>query len=218
MAKQQKRGIGNLIAPPRFLFFLAVTGITAWFAIPAFGWRFGTMVAFDLGSALFLVACLPMLRHESGAMRASARRNDANRVLLLLLSTAVSLAVLAAVASELMQGQAPHPPTLILIISTLILSWIFSNWVYSVHYAHLFYSSPAKTGGDKGGLEFPGTPEPDYWDFIYFGFCLGMTFQTSDVTVTAGGIRKVVTLHCLAAFVFNLGVIAFTINVLGGSS
>jgi uncharacterized membrane protein len=218
MSKPHKRGIGNVIAPPRFLFFLTVALITAWFAIPAFGWRFGTMVAFDLGAVLFLLACLPMLGNESDQMRDSARRNDANRVMLLLLSTAVSLAVLAAVASELMQGETPHLPTLILIIGTLILSWIFSNWIYSVHYAHLFYSSDPETGGDKGGLEFPGTPEPDYWDCIYFGFCLGMTFQTSDVSVTSGGIRKVVTLHCLAAFVFNLGVIAFTINVLGGSS
>ncbi|MET0307650.1 MAG: DUF1345 domain-containing protein [Sphingomonas sp.] len=218
MSTHQKRGIGNVIAPPRFLFFLAVTAVTAWFAIPQFSWRFGTMIAFDLGAAAFLLACLPMLRHESDDMRQSARHNDANRVMLLLISTAVSLAVLAAIASELMQGKAPHLATLILIIGTLVLSWIFSNWIYSVHYAHLFYSSDPKTGGDKGGLEFPETPEPDYWDFIYFGFCLGMTFQTSDVSVTSGGIRKVVTLHCLAAFVFNLGVIAFTINVLGGSS
>jgi uncharacterized membrane protein len=105
-----------------------------------------------------------------------------------------------------------------MIIGTLVLSWIFSNWIYSLHYAHLFYTRAPEDGGDTGGLEFPKTPEPDYWDFIYFGFCLGMTFQTSDVSVTDGRFRKVVTLHCLAAFVFNLGVIAFTINVLGGAS
>jgi uncharacterized membrane protein len=27
--------------------------------------------------------------------------------------------------------------------------------------------------------------------------------------------RRVVTVHCLAAFAFNIGVLAFTINVLG---
>jgi uncharacterized membrane protein len=217
MAKQQKRGIGNVIAPPRFLFFLAVTAVTAWFAIPEFGWRIGTMVSFDLGSALFLLVCLPLLRNESNDMRQSTRRNDANRVMLLLLSTAVSLAVMASVASELMQGKAPSLPTLAMIIGTLVLAWIFSNWIYALHYAHLFYRAD-EGGGDAQGLEFPETPEPNYWDFIYFAFCLGMTFQTSDVSVTDGGIRKVVTLHCLAAFVFNLGVIAFSINVLGSSS
>jgi uncharacterized membrane protein len=102
----------------------------------------------------------------------------------------------------------------VLVIGTLALCWLFSNLVYALHYAHLYYR--AGRGGDAGGLTFPGTDEPDYGDFVYFAFCLGMTFQTSDVTITDGGTRRVVTLHCLAAFVFNLGVIAFTINVLGG--
>ena len=62
----------------------------------------------------------------------------------------------------------------------------------------------------------PGTDEPDYWDFVYFAFTLGMTFQTSDVSITDRRIRRVVLGHSLAAFVFNLGVLAFTINVLGG--
>lgn len=216
MSGQHHRGIGNVIAPPRFLFFLAVTCVAAWFVIPAFGWHLGTMAAFDLGAVAFLLVCLPMLHHESRAMRESARRNDANRVMLLLICTAVSLAVLAAVASELMQSKAPQASTVALIIGTLALSCIFSNWVYSVHYAHLFYTRDGKSGEDQGGLDFPKTPEPTYWDFIYFGFCLGMTFQTSDVNVTDRGIRQVVTLHCLAAFIFNLGVIAFSINVLGG--
>ena len=78
-----------------------------------------------------------------------------------------------------------------------------------------FYA-PGDDSGDAAGIEFPGTKSPDYWDFAYFSFTLGMTFQTSDVAVTSTAIRKVVLFHCFAAFVFNIGVIAFTINVLGG--
>jgi uncharacterized membrane protein len=66
-------------------------------------------------------------------------------------------------------------------------------------------------------VDFPGPGEPDYWDFVYFAFTLGMTFQTSDVAITDRAIRRVVTAHCLAAFIVNLGVLAFTINVLGAS-
>jgi uncharacterized membrane protein len=101
-----------------------------------------------------------------------------------------------------------------MIIVTLILAWVFSNTVYAFHYAHLAYSKP-----DAGcaGLDFPDTTEPNYWDFVYFAFTLGMTFQTSDVTISDQGIRKVVTVHCLAAFIFNIGVLAFTINVLGSA-
>lgn len=210
------RGIGNFIAPPRFILFVLATAAATWAAIPWLGIRFGVMAGFDAGALLFLLICLPLLRHESRDMRASACRNDANRVLLLLLTGAVMLVILVAVASILMQRGDHDPRMLALVVGTLVLSWVFSNSVYALHYAHMFYTE-APGGGDSGGLEFPGTKEPDYWDFIYFAFCLGMTFQTSDVTVTSGRARRTVTLHCLEAFVFNLGVIAFAINVLGAA-
>jgi uncharacterized membrane protein len=216
MATQSEpRGIGNLIAPPRFLLFLLIFAIGCWLAIPPLGLRHGVMAGFDAGALAFLIAFSPLLSHESDGMRASARRNDANRVMLLLITGAVSVVILVAIASELMQREAPHPASLVMIVGTLAMSWLFSNLIYALHYAHIFYTSD--DGSDEGGLEFPKTPEPDYWDFIYFAYCLGMTFQTSDVSITSGRMRRVVTLHCLAAFVFNLGVIAFTINVLGGS-
>lgn len=212
--KQDSPAIGNVIAPPRFLLFIAATAAALFFAIPAWGVRTGVMAGFDAGAALFLLSASPLLRHRSDDIRRSAARNDANRLLLLLITGAVTLVVLAAVASELMQGDTPDTRSIALIVGTLILCWIFSNTIYALHYAHLYYR--AGDGGDAGGLQFPDEPEPDYWDFVYFAFCLGMTFQTSDVSVTDRGIRKVVTLHCLAAFVFNLGIVAFTINVLGG--
>jgi uncharacterized membrane protein len=64
-------------------------------------------------------------------------------------------------------------------------------------------------------LSFPESNEPDYWDFVYFSFTLGMTFQTSDVAITTTAMRKPVTVQCLAAFIFNIGVLALSINVLG---
>lgn len=210
------RGIGNFIAPPRFILFALATAAATWAAVPWLGTRFGVMAGFDAGALLFLLICLPLLRHESRDMRLSARRNDANRVLLLLITGAVMLVILVAIASILMQRGDHHPNMLALVVGTLALSWVFSNTIYALHYAHMFYTE-ASHGGDSGGFEFPGTKEPDYWDFIYFAFCLGMTFQTSDVTVTSGRARRAVTLHCLEAFVFNLGVIAFTINVLGAA-
>ena len=215
MAKRKHRwSIGNWIAPPRFILFVLVTAAATYYAIPQLGLRFGIMAGFDAGALVFFLACLPLLGHESQRMRVSACRNDANRAVLLLITGAVSLVILASIASELMQKGAANPWLLGLVIGTLALAWTFSNFIYALHYAHLFYRD--EQGGDAGGITFPGTSEPDYWDFIYFAFCLGMTFQTSDVTITDGGIRRVVTLHCLEAFIFNLGVIAFTINVLGG--
>jgi uncharacterized membrane protein len=216
MARRKHRwSIGNLIAPPRFILFaLAFAGAT-YYAVPQLGLRHGVMAGFDAAALLFFLVCIPLLSHESERMRISACRNDANRVVLLLLTTTVSFVILAAIATELMQGDARHPWTLALIVGTLAIGWLFSNVIYALHYAHLFYKN--EDGSDAGGLEFPESPEPDYWDFIYFAFCLGMTFQTSDVSVTDGRFRRAVTIHCLAAFVFNLGILGFTINVLGSS-
>jgi uncharacterized membrane protein len=142
-----------------------------------------------------------------------ARENDGNRTLLLVLTGIVVAVLMVAVGSETV-GRNPQPVTKILIISTLGIAWVFSNAVYALHYAHLAYITP---GDGCDGLEFPSTPLPVYWDFVYFAFTLGMTFQTSDVTITNERIRRVVTVHCLAAFFFNIGVLAFTINVLGSN-
>ncbi|HVJ02461.1 MAG TPA: DUF1345 domain-containing protein, partial [Sphingomonas sp.] len=163
----ERRAIGNRIAPPRFLLFVAASALGLLLAVPPLGWRFGAMAAFDAGATLFLLAHLPLLGHEPQDMRRSAERNDANRLLLLLVTLAVTLAVLAAVASVLHEHGTPHLLALALVVATLALCWCFSNTVYALHYAHLFYTRGAH-GGDAGGLEFPDTPEPDYWDFVYF--------------------------------------------------
>lgn len=213
--------IGNRIAPPRFLLFCAILGVAAIPAIAIGGWAMGGMAAFDLAALIFLIACVGLLRDaDAMAMRVSAERNDANRAMLLAISSVTTLAVLAAVASELgaagvRPDAGPDAVMVALIVATLTLAWLFGNSVYALHYAHLFYRK-GDGGKDAGGLDFPGTKEPEYWDFLYFAFTLGMTFQTSDTSIRSTMMRKVVTAHSMVAFVFNLGVIAFTINVLGG--
>lgn len=204
--------LGSTIAPPRFLLFLAALVAALAALIPAMGPARGIMAGFDIASILFLAALAPLLRSKAADMRDHARRNDANRGWLLAISILVSLVILVSVASEMSQMKSPL--TVALVIATLVLCWLFSNTVWALHYAHLFYVG-AEDGGDSGGLDFPETAEPDYWDFIYFSFTLGMTFQTSDVSVTATGMRQPVIVQSFAAFVFNIGVLAFSINVLG---
>jgi len=177
--------------------------------------RHGVMAGFDLGALVFLLSCLPLLNNQARQMREAARRNDANRAALLALTAAVMAVIFVAVASEVMQKQAPTPYSIALSVVTLALTWLFSNVIYALHYAHMFYTE-GEGGKDTGGLDFPGTKEPDYWDFLYFSVCLGMTFQTSDVDMTSRHFRRISIFHCLAAFVFNLGVLAFSINILGG--
>jgi uncharacterized membrane protein len=213
MAKPQT--IGNMLAPWRFLLFLALLVAAGVYAHRMYGdVPLAAMTAFDLSAAVFLLTCLPLLStRETKLIRQHAAENDANRTLLLVITGIVMTVLMLSIASETV-GQRPEPVTKVMIIVTLILAWVFSNTVYAFHYAHLAYSKP-----DAGcaGLDFSDTTEPNYWDFVYFAFTLGMTFQTSDVTISDQGIRKVVTVHCLAAFIFNIGVLAFTINVLGSA-
>ena len=209
------RTVGNLIAPPRFLAFLAALIIGFPIFVRLFHrWALGAMTAFDAAAILFLVLCLRLLRmQEAAVIRQHAAANDANRRMLLGITGIVIGTLFVAIAAEAI-GHNPQPFTKALIISTLALAWLFSNTIYALHYAHLAYRHP-----ERGclGLEFPGTKVPVYWDFVYFAFTCGMAFATSDVQITSQHIRKVVTVHCLAAFAFNIGVLAFTINVLGSS-
>jgi uncharacterized membrane protein len=209
--------LGNRIAPPRFILFVLLLIAGSVGAGLALDWLHGIMIGFDAAAFIFLVACAPLLRDTSApAMRRHAAENDANRLGLLAITGLVTVVVLVTVGAELMQSRSQSGGAIALIVGTLALSWLFSNVVYALHYAHMFYRKDKASGKDCGGIDMPGTKEPDYWDFLYFSFTLGMTFQTSDTQINSSGYRRVAIFHCLAAFVFNIGVLAFTINVLGG--
>lgn len=210
--------VGNRIAPPRFLLFLALlpVGFLGYrYGLGGTDWRDGAAMAFDFAAVCFLASLVPLLRDAKiEDIRRHARDNDANRLLVLIVTSLLTLVVMTAISGELRQVNAGDPLAAAKLVVTLLLIWLFANTVYTLHYAHAFYA--AGTDGDAGGLEFPGTTTPTYADFAYFGFTLGMTFQTSDVSITAPALRRAALLHSFAAFVFNIGVIAFTINVLGG--
>jgi uncharacterized membrane protein len=204
--------IGNTLAPWRFIAFVVILLAAI---LPASRWLgsypLGIIAAFDAAAVIFLVLCLRLFSiNEPAKIEEAAKRNDANRTLLLVVTGIVMAVLLIAVAAETV-GRHPEPLTKALIIATLIIAWLFSNTVYALHYAHMAYIQP-KAG--CAGFRFPGTREPIYWDFIYFAFTCGMAFATSDVEVTDQRVRKVVAFHCLAAFAFNIGVLAFTVNLL----
>jgi len=107
---------------------------------------------------------------------------------------------------------------ILLAISAVAVSWWLVHTVFSLRYAHLYYDTETDDGKPLkvGGLEFPDTKEPDFLDFVYFGFVVGMTFQVSDVEITDRTIRRLCLLHGLISFVFNTTIVALSINVISG--
>lgn len=208
----ERRNIGNMIAPWRFVMFAIMLVAVMWPASILLGSiPLGIDASFDVAAAAFLISCRTIFAIEDPAeMERIAQLNDANRTVLLVITVVVLAVLLIAMAAQTV-GRHPDTVTKVLIIVTLILAWLFSNSVYALHYAHMAYINPP---GGCAGFRFPGTQEPLYWDFVYFAFTCGMAFATSDVEVTNQSIRKVVAFHCLAAFAFNIGVLAFTVNLL----
>jgi uncharacterized membrane protein len=211
-----KQGKDKSHIPGRFLLFFAMLAAGWAVGIWQLGWSKGLLAGFDVAALVFLGIHKPIFEENAKTLRVAAARNDANRVTLLVISFLLSVVILSAVIAELAQRAGMTPLDKGLVAVSLVLVWTFANAVYTLHYAHLFYT--ADDGGkDRAGLEFPKTKEPLMADFVYFAFTLGVAVQTSDVVVTSPHIRKVVTAHCVAGFFFNLGVLALTINVLGSS-
>lgn len=218
-----KRGgdweLGRRVAPLRFLVFLGllVGGLFAHHAVFAAGWAEAAALSFDLAAMVFLASLVPLLGERAPeAIRRHADANDANRLLVLGITGLVVVVIMAAIAGELPGARDGDLASIAKLVATLLLIWLFANCVYALHYAHDFYTA-GPDGGDCGGIDFPGTPQPAYSDFVYFALTLGMTFQTSDTDITSRRVRGVALFHSFTAFLFNIGVIAFTINALGGA-
>ena len=202
------------IAPPRFLVFgVVLVAVSTALVVILADRRLALLIGFDVAALVFLASVLPLLHEDTREMRQRAATNDANRVAMLAITVLLSIVILFAIGTLIASKQALHWQGLALIVGTLALTWVFANTVFALHYAHLYYLRGKQ--GDLGGLKIPDDDTPGYWDFLYFSFTLGMTFQTSDVVITGPHIRKVVLGHTSAAFLFNMGVLAFAVNALG---
>lgn len=199
-----------------------LTGIAALALLPAnltpsvraaLAWNLGALVY--LGLALHL-----MMRFSSERVRVrAARADDGGQVVLGLVLVAIlsSFAAIAGLAGE--AHEAPKSEKhlfLLLAAATLGSAWLMMQVVFAIHYAHLYYARTSQVPGAAQPMAFPGDTAPDYWDFLYFSTSIGATSQTSDVSILAKTIRRVVTLHAVLSFVFNTMVLAVTINIAAG--
>jgi uncharacterized membrane protein len=201
-------------ARPR-LFISALIGLVV-IALCPWDWRVATrlLVGWDVGLALYLALMLRMMSvAEVRHIRMRAKLQDEGQITILALTAAAALASLGAIVALLGMSEAGNrePAHLMLAIATIFLSWTFTHSVFALHYAHEFYD---QNGGRGGGLIFPGDlKEPDYWDFVYFSFVIGMTSQVSDIAITCRPIRHTVSAHGIISFFFNVTLLALTVNI-----
>jgi len=94
-----------------------------------------------------------------------------------------------------------------------VLGWLLIHTTFIFRYAHLFYYDSDQDGTAQRGLDFPGTKDPDDYDFAYFSFVIGMTFQVSDVQITDPGVRSLALVHALLSFGYNTAIIALGVNL-----
>lgn len=207
-----------------FTAFAAITGVVTAALLPFVYPPQALLIGFDAGALAFVALLAGRFRaDEADRMRERAAENEPDHATMTGIALLIIAVVLTAVTLELLHSKAGDRTGVLLAAATLVIAWVFTNAMFTLHYAHLYYLPPPghpddRAGGDRGGLDFPGgETSPDYWDFAYFAFVLGMTFQVSDVVISARHIRRLALGHALLAFFFNIAVVALSVSLVGSA-
>lgn len=177
------------------------------------------LIAWNSGVCLYLLlAGIMIIQSSHEHIHARAREQDEGKFFVLISVILATIACLAAIFVDLatvsaLQGTLKYAH-IFLAVMTVASSWFFIHLMFAFNYAHDFYIS--KNIGFDGGLQFPGTEKPDYLDFLYFACIVGTSGQTADVAFSSQPMRRIGTVHCVLAYVFNTTVLALTINIAAG--
>ena len=197
-----------VLSRPRTFIAFAI-GLASLLFLPS-SWRLATrlLVAWDIFIAIYMtLAYVTVFSCGTDDIRRQAARQDDGRFFILVMTGLGAFASIAAIVMEL-AIKPQQAPQLALAVVTIMLSWAAIHTTFALHYAHDYYR-----GAKASGLSFPGGGEPDYWDFIYFSFVIGMTAQVSDVGVTDKIICRTATAHGVISFIFNTALVALMVNI-----
>jgi uncharacterized membrane protein len=179
---------------------------------PATRW----LIAWNVGTVLYVVlAVVMMIRSSHHHMRHRAQIQDDGQLLILALVVFSAVASLVAIGGQLtvvkdMQGLRKIEHAALAGV-TVLSSWAFIQIMFALHYAHDYYA--AVCHARPPGLAFPDDDPPDYGDFFYFASVIGTSGQTADVSFTSKAMRRVGSIHCILAYLFNTTVLAMLVNI-----
>lgn len=153
-------------------------------------------------------------------IREQARKEDSTRIVvfsIVLIATLVSLLAVILILITKASTTTEKAVAMPVAVACMFLSWCLVHTIFAIRYAHMYYADHEKQKENPAkGLDFPGEDHPDFVDFAYFAFTLGMTFQVSDVEISARRIRRLSLWHGLLSFGYNATIIALTVNVIAG--
>ena len=205
-------------ARPR-LFLAACAGLVAGLfplAVVAGHWVTRLLVGWNVGTCLYVfLAAVMMIRSADHHIRQRADLQDDGQVLILLLAALATAASLMAIAGQLAIVKDLHSTQRLTHIClaglTVLSSWAFIQVMFSLHYAHDYYA--AIHLGNPPPLVFPNPEPPTYGDFFHFSAVIGTSGQTADITFFSKKMRRIGTVHCIMAYLFNTTVLALLINI-----
>lgn len=212
-------------ARPR-LFISMLIGIIVGFATPP-DWRVTTRLLLGWNSfalIYFILAGRMFLTESHMKISQRAEQQDEGRFVILILTIVAATAAFGAIVLELavvkdMKGLMKNLHIL-LAAATIVSAWALIHLMFTLHYAHEFVMERAARGNKPakscGGLIFPGTNTPNYMDFLYFSYVIGVACQTADIEISSPEMRAIALVHGVLAFFFNSAVLALTINIAAG--
>ena len=183
--------------------------------------RILVLASWDVGALCFLgIGWLVVARTDEKLTRVRAQLYDPSGFVIFLV--VVTAACASVVAIGFLVGDIkdlsfwPRTLRVAFSVTTLLLSWLLIHTLFAFHYARLYYAQPEGDDSHHRGLKFPDDDEPDYLDFLYYSFVVGMTSQVSDVAVLSRPMRRLTLIHGILSFVYNIAVLAMSINIIGG--
>ncbi|WP_455917787.1 DUF1345 domain-containing protein [Pseudomonas cerasi] len=200
------------------LSFAAVLGLAVGILAPADTLISKILIGWNAGVWTYLLLMLWLAtRARADDVKRIAEIEDENAGLVLFMVCIAAIASLATITVNLVGSKDLDSTARLLHYGftgmTVVGSWLLTGVIFSVHYARLFYTWE----GEEPALRFAeGLRNPNYWDFLYFSFTIGVAVQTADVGVATRGLRKVVLGQSLIGFLFNTAILGFSINIAAG--
>lgn len=179
------------------------------------------VISWDLFALMMVVWMWNIFfKMSASELRTHAKIEDASRTVtffIIIATVIISLMGILILLNNKTKGMINpyiHAPVSIIGVG---ISWLLLHSMFTSRYAHLYYGGSSEHDDPDeicGGIEFPGGEEPDYLDFAYFAFVIGMTFQVSDTNITFKKIRRNVLFHGLLSFIYNTIIVAISISVI----